>query len=265
MRFRGFSTIIASALCVFQCAHVFSTEENFLLINSHSEVVLEIGERLNERFSPCSSFKIALSLMGYEEGILIDEISPVWDYQEGYDDFLETWKSSLTPQSWMKYSCIWYSKVLALKLGIEKIQGYLNSMNYGNMDISGGLSQPGPIEPAWVNSSLKISPREQVDFIHKIIARQEVISPYAIQMTKLILFKEALPEGWKLFGKTGWSGSDIGKDGTLEHSWFVGWIEKDQSIYPFAYLIRDKKIDLSQRIPRVKQLIMESKLMNRHQ
>jgi len=71
-----------------------------------------------------------------------------------------------------------------------------------------------------------------------------------------------LPEGWKLFGKTGWSGSDIAKDGkTLEHSWFVGWIEKHDSFYPFAYLIRDKKINLDQRIPRVKQLLVESNVM----
>lgn len=64
------------------------------------------------------------------------------------------------------------------------------------------------------------------------------------------------------FGKTGWSGSDITKDGkTLEHSWFVGWIEKDDSFYPFAYLIRDKKINLDQRIPRVKQLLVESNIM----
>jgi beta-lactamase class D len=40
-------------------------------------------------------------------------------------------------------------------------------------------------------------------------------------MTKTLLFKEVSPDGWKLFGKTGWSGSDIGKDGkTLEHGWF---------------------------------------------
>lgn len=78
-------------------------------------------------------------------------------------------------------------------------------------------------------------------------------------MTKVILFKEELAEGWRLFGKTGWSGSDITKDGkTLEHSWFVGWIEKGHHFYPFAYLIRDKKINLDQRVPRVKQLLMQS-------
>jgi beta-lactamase class D len=129
--------------------------------------------------------------------------------------------------------------------------------------MSGGLAVPGPMNPAWINSSLTISPREQVDFIQKMVMDKLPISSNAIQMTKVILLKEESPEGWKLFGKTGWSGSDIGKDGkTLEHGWFVGWIEKDNNFFPFAYLIREQKINLDQRIPRVKQLLVESKIIN---
>jgi beta-lactamase class D len=84
------------------------------------------------------------------------------------------------------------------------------------------------------------------------------ISSHALQMTKAILFKEELPEGWRLFGKTGWSGSDIAN---LQHSWFVGWIEKGDLFFPFAYLIRDKQIQLDQRIPRVKQLLQQISLL----
>jgi beta-lactamase class D len=81
-----------------------------------------------------------------------------------------------------------------------------------------------------------------------MIRAQLPISRRATQITRAILFKETLPEGWKLFGKTGWSGSDITKDGkTLEHSWFIGWIEKDHDFYPFAYLIRAGKINLDER------------------
>jgi beta-lactamase class D len=90
------------------------------------------------------------------------------------------------------------------------------------------------------------------------------LSSNAVEMTRSLLFKEEIPAGWRLFGKTGWSGSDIGKDGkTLEHSWFVGWIEKDHQFFPFAYLIRDRKINLDQRIPRVKQLLNDSGILMR--
>jgi len=224
---------------------------------------MEFGPNINRQMSPCSTFKIPLSLMGYDAAILEDEINPVWNFQEGYDDWLISWRSPQSPSSWMRHSCVWYSKMLSLKLGLEKVQNYLTSFEYGNQDMSGGLAEPGPLNPFWINSSVKISPQEQVGFIQKMIQGKLPISTKALRMTKMISFKEELTEGWKLFGKTGWSGSDITKDGkTLEHSWFVGWIEKDHHFYPFAYLIREGKINLDARIPRVKRLLVESGVMN---
>lgn len=258
-----FCRVIACLVFIFPCIFAFSAEENFLLINGTTdETVFEVGPNINKRISPCSTFKMTLSVMGYDAGILKDENNPTWDFQEGYDDWLAAWRTPQTPQSWMKFSCVWYAKLLSLQLGLEKMQSYLASFEYGNQDMSGGLVQPGPMNPPWINSSLKISPKEQVDFIQKMITGKLSISSHAIQMTKVILFKEDLADGWKLFGKTGWSGSDIAKDGkTLEHGWFVGWIEKDNKFFPFAYLIREQKINLDQRIPRVKQLLEESGVM----
>jgi beta-lactamase class D len=256
----SFSRLLALFLFV-PCIHAFSVEENFLLIDGMTdEVVTELGPNINKRMSPCSTFKIPLSLMGYDSGVLKDETNPTWDFQEGYDDLLVSWRAPQSPLSWMKYSCVWYSKVLSIELRV--IQNYLTTIEYGNQDASGGLADLGPLDPFWINSSLEISPKEQVDFLQKMIRAQLPISSRAIQMTRAIMFNEELPEGWKLFGKTGWSGSVIAKDGKiLEHSWFVGWIEKDESFYPFAYLIRDKKINLNQRIPRVKQLLIQSNVM----
>ncbi len=264
MNYSLFPKVTAAFLLVFSYIPGFSNEENFLLINGKTdEIVLELGPHINKRISPCSSFKIALSLMGYDAGILKNEMNPVWDFQEGYEDWLESWRAPLTPESWMKFSCVWYSKLLALHLGMEKIQNYLAAFEYGNQNITVGLAPPGDkTHAAWINSSLTISPKEQVDFIQNMILGKLCISNDAVAITKVILFKEELSEGWKLFGKTGWSGSDITKDGeTLEHSWFVGWIEKNHHFYPFAYLIRDKKIDLNQRIPRVKQLLVQSNVL----
>src|SRR5581483_10741292 len=211
MTYPLFSKLITSFLLVFPCAFCSSKEENFLLINGKTdEIVLEFGPHINERFSPCSSFKIVLSLMGYDAGILKTEKRPIWDFREGYDDWLETWKTPQTPETWMKFSCVWYSKVLSVQLGMEKMQNYLNAFEYGNQDISVGLAGPGPMtHAAWINSSLTISPKEQVDFIQHMIEGNLSISTHAVQMTKQIVFKEELAEGWKLFGKTGWSGSDI--------------------------------------------------------
>ena len=148
---RLFSTLIV--LCLFVShTRAISAEENFLLIDGiTNETVLKLGAHVEDRISPCSTFKIILSLMGYDAGILIDETTPTWDFQDGYDDWLASWRAPLTPKSWMQYSCVWYSKVLSLQLGLEKIQNYLTSMEYGNKDMSGGLAQPGPTDPAWIN------------------------------------------------------------------------------------------------------------------
>lgn len=245
-----FIFIFSSIMCI------FSAEESFILINGTTdEVVLELGPYINERATPASSFKIVLSLIGYDAGILKDENTPTWDFQMGYDDFSSSWTASQTPQSWMARSCIWYSKILALQLGLTTIQNYLALLEYGNQDMSGGLAQPGPVNPAWVSSSLKISPREQVDFIQKMIRGNLSVSAYAVQMTKVLVFKEILPGGWGLYGKAGLGGIFKENGDNLEVRWFVGWIEKDQLFFPFAYQLRDIDIDITQTVPRVKQLL----------
>lgn len=251
------SRLIACFLFIFHSVYAFSAEENFLLINGlTNEIVFEIGPHINERVTPACSFNIVLSLMGFNEGILKDEKTPTWPFKEGYDDYYESWKAAQTPKSWMLYSALWYSKILALQLGLEKIQNYLTSFEYGNHDMSGGLTPP-----AWFNSTLKISPKEQVDFIQRMIQGKLPISNYAIQMTKVLLFRDELPEGWKLFGKTGKGSISDQDDKNLEVVWFVGWIEKDLNFFPFAYNIRETKIPPGQSIPRVKQLLVESKIM----
>jgi beta-lactamase class D len=86
------------------------------------------------------------------------------------------------------------------------------------------------------------------------------ISSDAFQMTKNLLFKEEIPGGWKLFGKTG-LGSTVDENGkSLKVRWFVGWVESDQNFFPFAYLLQEHEIDIFQTVPRVKVLLEESNL-----
>lgn len=226
---------------------VLSAEENFLLVNgSTGEMIMEMGSSPDERMSPSSTFKIALSLMGFEEGILVDESTPLWPFKEGYTTFLESWRAPQTPRSWMRTSCVWYSQVLASHLGLENTQKYVDAFEYGNRDLSGEF-----LKPVWINSTLKISAREQVDFLRKMNLEMLPISKETFAHTKALLFLEELPHGWKLYGKTGTS------LGEFEIGWFVGWVEKDDAFLPFAYNIREKKIDVTKRIPRVKELLQD--------
>lgn len=240
---------------------VLGAEENFILINgSTNEMIREFGSGLEECVTPASTFKIVLSLIGYDTGILQDEQTPTWDFQEGYDDFLQLWKSSQNPQTWMTCSCLWFSKMIVLQLGIERLEHYLSLFEYGNQDVSTGMVLPGPNNPLWVSSSLKISPKEQVHFLQKMVQEKLPISRHAMEMTKKLLFKEEFASGWKLFGKAG-LGTTTDKNGeNLRARWFVGWLENGHNFFPFAYLLKEKEVDTQQTFPRVKQLLEETML-----
>ena len=47
-----------------------------------------------QRVTPASTFKIALSLMGYDSGFLTDEHLPALPFHEGYVDYIPSWKAT---------------------------------------------------------------------------------------------------------------------------------------------------------------------------
>ena len=236
-------------------------EENFILIHgSTQEIIKEFGSSIHVQVAPACSFNIALSLMGYDAGVLKDEHTPNWSYQDGYDDFSESWKQPQTPQTWMTRSCVWFSKILSIELRLKAIEHYLSLFGYGNQDFSKGIIPPGPINPAWVSASLKISPMEQVEFVQKMVQQKLPISSHALEKTKNILFKEEFSTGLKLFGKKGLVEVIDEKGTLLKVRWFVGWVENTHNFYPFAYLLQQQEVDILQTVPRVKQLLEESNL-----
>ncbi len=136
----------------------FASESCF--IAKEGSVFIKSEGDCNKRYVPCSSFKIALALMGYDVGILKDEVHPQWPFKPEYEAFLESWKDSQNPTTWMKNSCVWYSQVLSPKLGMKKFHDYVKKFNYGNQDVAGDKGQNNGLTHAWLSSSLEISPEE---------------------------------------------------------------------------------------------------------
>jgi len=169
-------------------------------------------------------------LIGFDSGILKNKSDPSWSLPDGVDPYINVCKGDHNPRTWMRDSCLWYSRILTTKLGLEKFQNYVSKFAYGNMDLSGGLTG------AWVSSSLKISPNEQTIFLQKVVDHQLPISRAAYDKTKTIMFIQEMAGGWKLYGKTG-NGTQFDKDGNktdLQHGWFVGYIEKGNRRIVFA-------------------------------
>ncbi|MCP3966713.1 MAG: class D beta-lactamase [Lentisphaerae bacterium] len=216
---------------------------NCFIAEENGKVIKQAGD-VNFRQAPCSTFKIAISLMGYNEGLLIDENHPEFPFKKGYVDWLDRWKQPHTPRLWMKNSCVWYSQVLTEKMGMDKFKAYAEKFKYGNQDVSGDKGKNNGLEKAWLSSSLQISPKEQMQFLKKMLGGNLPVSRKAVEMTKKILWVENLADGWKLYGKTG-NGSQQRKDGTKvkdrQVGWFVGWINKGKRNIIFVYRIQDRE------------------------
>lgn len=214
---------------------------NCFLAKENNQVIEKEGD-CESRHSPCSTFKIAISLMGYNEGLLIDEMHPELPFNLGYDDWLDNWKQPHTPRLWMKHSCVWYSRVLTHKLGMRKFKEYVTQFNYGNQDVSGDKGQDNGLIRSWISSSLEISPEEQTVFLQKLLDNKLSVSLKAHAMARNILFVEDFPNGWKLYGKTG-MGYMLSEDRTqkLDHQmgWFIGWIQKDNRTIVFVQYVED--------------------------
>ena len=240
MKIKAIGLLLNLGLCLGSSA---LADTRCFLIQERNTIIKQEGD-CKVRYAPCSTFKIPIALMGYAEGLLLDEKHPEMPFKEGYADWLDVWKQPHTPNTWMKNSCVWYSQVLTQKLGIHKFQTYVTRFNYGNQDVSGDKGKDNGLTNAWLSSSLEISPEEQAVFLQNLIDNHVDVSLKAHANTKNILFLEDLPNGWKLYGKTG-SGSLLSKDRMkkldLQHGWFVGWIQKEGRTIVFVNHITDDK------------------------
>lgn len=190
------------------------------------------------RFPPCSTFKIAISIMGFDSGILIDETHPTWDFKPGYVDWRHQWRQPHNPQLWFQNSCVWYSQIVTGKLGMEKFAKYTQSFDYGNSDISGDKGMNNGLTNSWLSSSLTISAQEQLNFITKLVTNKLPVSVYAHNKTKNIMYQKMLDDGWQLYGKTG-NCSQLPPEKEKQVGWFVGFVKKENEFIPFVELIAD--------------------------
>lgn len=229
-------------------------EKQCFLAKEGNQVITQEGD-CKSRHAPCSTFKIPLSLMGYNEGMLIDETHPELSFKEGYVDYIDAWKQPHNPTLWMKNSCVWFSQVLTQKLGMPKFKEYITKFNYGNRDLSGDKGKNNGLTRCWLSSSLEISPEEQMAFLQKLLNNKLPVSRKSHEMTRNILFLEDLVDDWKLYGKTG-SGSLLNQDRTqksdLQIGWFVGWIERENRTITFVQYIEDEEKQESYGGPRAK-------------
>lgn len=177
------------------------------------------------RTSPDSTYKIYDALFGLEEHIITPASSQIKWNREHYP--FEEWNADQTLTSAMHASVNWYFQAIDRQLGETAVDRYIKKIKYGNENTTGGLST------YWMESSLTISPIEQVELLTKLFQHPFDFAAEHIRAVKDSILLSSSVHG-NVYGKTG-TGRINGKD---INGWFVGAIETSDNTCFFATNIR---------------------------
>lgn len=197
--------------------------------------------------SPCSTFKIVSSLTALEHGIIDPDHSVrTWSGETFWN---EKWNQDMEFQQAFRTSCVWYFRTIIDEIGKENMQEALNRLSYGNCDLSDweGQLNTNNSNPAltgfWIESSLKISPKEQTEVMERIFGDHSSYSETTRnQLTQVMSVPETEQTQIRIYGKTG-----MGKEkGVVADSWFTGFADVHENrIYFCVYLGETKQEEVS--------------------
>ena len=204
------------------------------------------------RRSPCSTFKIISSLIALENGILEPEDSKrTWSGEVFWN---EDWNKDIDFNEAFRTSCVWYYRQVIDDIGKDMMQKELNKLQYGNCDISdweGRLNTNNnnrALTGFWLESSLMISPKEQVEVMERIFGENSDYSEETQnELKQVMLVSEQDRADISIYGKTG-----MGKaEGIVVDAWFTGFAESTEgNIYFCVYLGRTDGMDVSSSLAR---------------
>jgi len=180
--------------------------------------------RARERFSPCSTFKIAYAAMFLETGVV-----PGPDVTVPYDPALRQpaiWASDQTLRSALKVSANWYFDHMGARLGDRRALQFVRQFDYGGAPSSPNGSDG---EPFWMNGALRISADEQIGFLKRLYDGALGLSDRSTRLTREMMLTE-IRAGVRLSAKTG----ACHPPGEETSNWYVGFVERPDNVYFFA-------------------------------
>ncbi|WP_289139360.1 BlaR1 family beta-lactam sensor/signal transducer [uncultured Brevibacillus sp.] len=198
------------------------------------------------RVSPDSTYKIYIGLFALETGIITKDDSALAWNGEVYP--YAAWNKNQNVKSAMASSVTWYFEELEQRMNQKSIQTYLKQLGYGNENLSGDIGQ------YWQESTLKISPVEQVLLLKSLYTNQLEFHEKNIQAIKETIRLEE-KDGAILSGKTG-TGSV--NDKTV-NGWFIGYVEKKGNTYFFATNIQNEDHSYGSKAAQITLSILKKK------
>jgi beta-lactamase class D len=221
-------------------------EGTMVLKNLQNDQVFVYNKaRSIRRFTPESTFKVANALIGLETSAVRDEYEVKrWD---GVEREFENWNRDHSLASAMRESAIWFYQDLARTIGETRMQEYFSKVHYGNKDISGG------IDAFWLDSSLRISAVEQVNFIEKLVKEKLPFAEKHQKTVKRMMIQDEQDQ-YTLHGKTGTRLSDMGL------GWYVGFVENEKGTWVFAVNVEGSGTEaknIALKVLKEKNILME--------
>ena len=208
----------------------FNVDGSFVLYYPQADKYIFYNkDQFEQAFTPASTFKICSSLIGLETGEIKDEnfIIP-WDSITRDNP---NWNTDHDLKTAFKNSTVWYYQELARRVGGQQMKYWLDKANYGNTDTSGG------IDKFWLTGGLRISPKQQIDFLKRLHDNQLPFSHRSLDIVKNIMVaKDTL--GYVVRAKTGWGGQE-----NKDIGWYVGYLETKYKVYYFANCIQSTDLN----------------------
>jgi beta-lactamase class D len=126
---------------------------------------------------PASTFKIPHSLIALELGIIDDE-STIFKWK-GEKRAYKIWQQDLTFKQAFHYSCVPCYQEIAHKVGVGRMNAFMDKFNYGQMDIHRDI-----IDLFWLRGKSNINQFQQIDFLKRLYHSQLPISQSTEQIFK---------------------------------------------------------------------------------
>lgn len=184
-------------------------------------------EMSEQRISPNSTYKIYSGLFALETNVIsTNNNEQIWDRK--INPYKE-WNKNHNLSTALGSSVNWYFQNIDQEVGKKQLQYYFEKVKYGNEDLSGNM------ERYWMESSLKISPIEQVQLLYALEENKFGFKEQNIRAVKKAILIDEQKNG-QFYGKTG-TGTINGKN---VNGWFVGFVKKGDKSYYFAINIQNK-------------------------
>ena len=186
-------------------------------------IIASDKDRSGEAKLPASTFKIANSVIALETGVVQDPDKDVFKW-DGVKRVIEAWNRDHTMRTAIAASAVPVYQEIARRIGQERMQKYVDLLEYGNRNIGGGIDQ------FWLTGDLRIDPMQQVDFVDRLRRGVLPVSKRSQDLTRDILPVTKVGDS-VIRLKSGLLGAELGKPSL---GWMVGWAEKGSAQTVFA-------------------------------